>query len=63
MSEFKFDIGDKVYKQTGDYNFPGEIRSLFKTRNGSIRYVVEATWAGYEGMLHIFNESQLEFAE
>ena len=61
MSTPKFSVGDKVYKSTGDYTYPGEIRSVFTKRDWKILYVVEAIWAGYEGMEHIFNESQLEF--
>src|SRR6478752_2736364 len=54
-------IGDKVQKTQG-YPFPGEVRSVFWTRSGQRRYVVEATGQDYAGMLHIFNREQLSFA-
>jgi hypothetical protein len=56
---FKFRIGDKAYKPKG-YKFPCTIVSIFKTTNGDIRIVGEMD---DNGMLHIFNESQLEHYE
>ena len=61
MSTPKFSVGDSVIKISGDYTYPGEIRSVFTKRDWKILYVVEAVGAGYEGMEHIFNESQLDF--
>lgn len=58
---FDFPVGTQVEK-TGGYNFPGEVRSTFLTKSGQRRYVVEATVAGYSGMLHIFSEQQLVLA-
>lgn len=52
----KFSIGDRVNKVSG-YMYPGIIVSVFETRNGNLRYVVEHTIS--VGMLHIFNEDQL----
>ena len=52
----KFKIGDKAYKPKG-YKFPCTIVSVFKTSGGDIRVVAEME--GY-GLLHIFNENQLE---
>ncbi len=54
--DFKFRIGDKIYKPKG-YRFPGTIVSVFQTTSGEIRYVAELE---DNGMLHIFTESQLE---
>jgi hypothetical protein len=54
-------IGHQVTKRIG-YPFPGEVRSVFKTRAGLIRYVVEATGADYSGMLHIFSPEQLSIS-
>jgi hypothetical protein len=51
-------VGDAVRKTRG-YPFPGEVRSVFYTKAGLVRYVVEATGADYAGMLHIFDASQL----
>lgn len=56
------DVGLAVRKVKG-YPFPGEIRSVFKTRAGVVRYVVEATGEAYAGMLHIFSPDQIAAAE
>lgn len=55
----KFKVGDKVYKTKG-YSFKGEIRAVFTTISGDVRVVAELTTENGLGMLHIFNESQLE---
>ena len=52
----KFKVGDKVYKPKG-YKFPGTVVSIFQTTSGETRIVAEME---DNGMLHIFNESQLE---
>ncbi|MGN6769770.1 MAG: hypothetical protein ACTHJQ_07995 [Rhizobiaceae bacterium] len=57
-----FKIGDPVIKHTG-YPFPGEVRAVFMTVAGKLRYVVEATGPDYAGMLHIFSPEQLHFAD
>jgi hypothetical protein len=54
-------VGDQVVKASG-YPFPGEVRSVFTTKAGAVRYVVEATGPDYAGMLHIFNGDQLRLA-
>jgi hypothetical protein len=51
-------IGDKVAKRAG-YLFPGEIRSIFVTKRGLMRTVVEADVLEFEGMLHIYAPEQL----
>ncbi len=56
MENTKFKIGDKAYKPKG-YKFPCTIVSIFKTTTGEIRMVGEMD---DNGMLHIFNENQLE---
>ena len=56
MENTKFKIGDKAYKPKG-YKFPCTIVSVFKTVGGDTRVVAEMS--GY-GLLHIFNEEQLE---
>lgn len=58
----KFEVGQKVYKPNG-YSYPGIIVAAFKNTKGLDRYVVESTSEGTEGMLHIFNDSQLEVSE
>ena len=49
-----FKVGDLVRKRAG-YEYPGIIVSVFTTRAGAVRYVVEADHPGFAGMLHIFN--------
>lgn len=56
MKNAKFTVGEKAYKPKG-YSFPCTIVSVFETTKGDIRVVAEMD--GY-GLLHIFNESQLE---
>lgn len=56
MTEYKFKIGDRAYKPNG-YKFPCTIVSVFKTINGGVRIVGEMD---EYGLLHIFNENQLE---
>ena len=57
MENRKFKIGDKAYKPKG-YKFPCTIVSIFETTEGEIRIVGEMD---DNGMLHIFNEKQLEY--
>ena len=52
----KFKIGDKAIKPKG-YDFPCTIVGVFKTLKGETRVVGEMD--DY-GLLHIFNENQLE---
>ena len=56
MKETKFNVGDKAIKTKG-YEFPCTIVSVFETVQGNVRVVGEMD--GY-GLLHIFNEDQLE---
>lgn len=58
MQEPKFKLNDKVVKVSG-YKYPGIVVSVFRNTKGDIRYVVECTGKDVEGMLHIFNETQL----
>ena len=59
MMPESFKIGDRVRKRAG-YEYPGVIVSVFTTRAGAVRYVVEADHPSFAGMLHIFNGDQLE---
>jgi len=52
----KFKVGDRVYKPKG-YKFPSIVVGIFKTTSGETRVVAEMI---DNGILHIFNESQLE---
>ena len=56
MSTFK--VGDKAVKTKG-YKFPCIIVSVFETKEGNVRVVGEMDEFG---LLHIFNEDQLELA-
>ena len=56
MKETKFNIGDKAYKPKG-YKFPYTIVSVFETSTNKTRVVAEMD---EYGLLHIFNETQLE---
>jgi hypothetical protein len=57
MSKFK--VGDKAIKPKG-YEFPCTIVGVFQTLAGNVRVVGEMK--DY-GLLHIFNETQLEHAD
>jgi hypothetical protein len=57
--ETKFKVGDRAYKSKG-YKFPCTIVGVFETVGGEIRIVGEMD--NY-GLLHIFNEQQLEHDE
>ena len=56
MKKTKFKIGDRAWKPNG-YEFPCTIVSIFETCAGEIRLVGEMD---HFGLLHIFNENQLE---
>lgn len=58
MPKFKFELGDKVRKVGGTYQAEGSIVGIAITTMGDVRYVFE--FEQYPGMLHIFNENQLE---
>lgn len=51
-------VGDKVEKFTGDYQLEGEVRSVFTTKSGKVRYVVEHE----PGFLHIYSRENLKHA-
>ena len=56
---FAFAVGDSVTKPRG-YPFPGVVVAAFKTIQGERRYCVECTAKAVFGMIHIFNEEQLQ---
>ena len=60
MENMKFKVGDRASYKLKGYKFPCTIVSVFKTVSGSIRLVAEMD---EYGMLHIFNEDQLEHYE
>ncbi len=54
-----FTVGQRVYKDSGDYTYNGVVVSIFQKRSGVVRLVVEND----DGMLFIFNENQLKLVE
>lgn len=58
LENFKFKEGDKVRKVGGSYQADGYVVGVAVTLGGAVRYVFE--FETYPGMLHIFNETQLE---
>jgi hypothetical protein len=57
----KFSVGDLVRKVGGTYQANGIIVGTAVTTRGELRYVFE--FSAFPGMLHIFNEGQLEARE
>jgi hypothetical protein len=55
LSTALFRVGDAVEKFTGDYHLVGEVRAVFVTRAGKVRYVVEHM----PGFLHIYAANNL----
>ena len=58
LTKLKFQIGDSVRKSGGTYEADGIIVGGAITTRGDVRYVFE--FKQFPGMLHIFNEDQLE---
>ncbi|WP_234895022.1 hypothetical protein [Agrobacterium vitis] len=54
-----FAIGDLVEKHTGDYTAKGEVRGIFATTRGAVRYVVEHQADGGGSFCHIYSEKNL----
>ncbi len=61
LPDFKFQVGDFVRKTGGTYEAEGYIVGIAVTTTGQVRYVFE--FETFPGMLHIFNEGQLEYVE
>lgn len=59
MPDFKFELGDRVRKVGGSYQAEGFIVGIAITTTGDVRFVFE--FEQFPGMLHIFNEGQLEY--
>ena len=56
----KFEIGQLVYKWTGDYNGPGRVRGIAYLPDGKIRYLVGHRIEGGEGeFLHVYAAGNL----
>jgi hypothetical protein len=65
MSEdTKFQIGDRVYKWTGDYTGPGIVRGISRLATGKVRYLVGHTIIGGTGeFLHVYASGNLRSVE
>lgn len=61
IPDFKFQNGDHVRKVGGTYQAEGYIVGIAVTTTGDVRYVFE--FEQFPGMLHIFNEGQLEHVQ
>jgi len=60
----RFEIGQWVFKWTGDYTGPGIVRGVSVFPNGKIRYLVGHTIQGGEGeFLHIYAAGNLRELE
>lgn len=59
LPNFKFELGDRVRKVGGSYQAEGFIVGIAITTTGEVRFVFE--FEAFPGMLHIFNEGQLEY--
>ena len=59
LPNFKFELGDRVRKVGGSYQAEGFIVGIAITTTGDVRFVFE--FEQFPGMLHIFNEGQLEY--
>ena len=50
----KFEIGQLVYKWTGDYTGPGRVRGIAFNQHGAVRYLVGHRVEGGSGeFLHV----------
>lgn len=49
------EVGTKVHKRTGDYEFDGEVVAIIPKKSGAIRYAVEDD----RGLLLVMNERQI----
>lgn len=58
--KLKFTYGHKVHRVGKSYRYPGVVVGFALTKKSQVRYIVEASKPGYEGMLHIFSEDELE---
>jgi hypothetical protein len=60
----KFEIGQHVYKWTGDYGGPGIVRGIAGLDNGKLRYLVGHKIEGGTGeFLHVYAEGNLRGIE
>ena len=56
----KFNIGDRVFKWTGDFTGHGIVRGVSKLPSGKLRYLVGHTIVGGKGeFLHVYASGNL----
>lgn len=58
VNDFKFKVDEPVRKVGGSYQGTGVIKAAFRADDGTARYVFR--FDNPPGLLHIFNENQLE---
>lgn len=58
MTDFKFKVDEHVRKVGGSYQGTGVIKAAFRADDGTARYVFRFDHP--PGLLHIFNDGQLE---
>ena len=57
----KFNVGDRVFKWTGDYTGPGIVRGITRLPSGKARYLVGHKIEGGSGeFLHIYASGNLK---
>ena len=60
MTTPKFQIGEEVFKWTGDYTGPGIVRGITVLPSGKIRYLVgHQIVNGHGEFLHVYAEGNL----
>lgn len=63
MTQPKFEIGQTVFKHTGDYTGPGVVRGISTLANGKLRYLVGHRIEGGDGeFLHVYAQGNLREA-
>ena len=60
VSDYEFEIGDKVLKFKGDYNLEGIVVGRFKMTNGAVRFVIEHEAKPKGSFCHIYSSTQLQ---
>ena len=59
MRQPKFEIGQTVYKLTGDYTGLGVVRGISLHGNGQLHYLVGHRIGGSREFLHVYAEGNL----
>ena len=60
VEQMKFNVGDRVFKWTGDYTGPGVVRGYSFLPSGKLRYLVGHEIVGGTGeFLHVYASGNL----